>query len=148
MSAASDKARRANIRAERRRQLDSATFHPDESRFRDSNPNKTDIVLATVAQAHRYDVAYEAARKAQVASANPKFPCPDCGRTVRLGYKGGMYDVRLRTPHYRVCGKDNKPTKEQIEKAKQMSADAVPITAKAKHGQCLDCGFKSNSCKC
>ena len=143
-----DAQRRSNIRAERRRQLDSATFNPDESRFRESNPNKTDIILATVAQAHRYDVKYEEARKAQAASKNPRYPCQDCGATVRLGSGGGLYDVRLRTPHYRVCGRDDGVSPEKIKAAAEMAALAVPVVNVQKNMNCLDCGYKNDFCKC
>jgi hypothetical protein len=139
---------RANRREETSRQVNSQSFHPDQSIYRESNPTGSDAILVTVAFAHRHDVKMEQVRRAMEARDNPRFPCPDCGAIVRFGAGGGLYDVRLRAPHFKVCNLKTKATEEEIEEMRKLALAAAPLPVAGAEGDCLDCGFKMEHCRC
>lgn len=122
------------------------TINPYYKLTEEKNPNKTDIVLATVGHARRYDKKIENVRRVMQAEKNEPFRCEKCGEWVRLGARGGLFDLRKRTLHSKVCGSPEKRTPEELEQ--------IRASVKQSHDQssdasfCKDCEFKIEYCKC
>ncbi len=114
------------------------------------NQNVSEAFVRGLKRGERFASGHDShvlrATRAISASKNPHHPCPKCGATVRLGGNGGLYDVRRRTAHFRVCGPQPKPDSIRLETLRAQSKLApVPLGS---FGCCIDCGFRDEHCRC
>lgn len=144
------KARRERVerRSSLQKQMDGGTVDPAKIRIPggEINPNRVDVVLANAAFAKRWEGKEDRIRSAMDAAKNPRFPCPDCGSLVRLGARGGLWDMHLRGPHYRFCGGTNNRTPEEIEAMRTLAAASKPQAPMTEY--CEDCGYHAEHCRC